>query len=134
MATVHHIHTPEPAASDSVLARLLHLVRLEMELGLAEARLLAKQVMLAVGVVVIAAMALVAAVVVMLAGAVAAYGGVTWQPFVIAGGGVTLLSLVGLAWGVWRLRHLEWPNETLASFEENYRWLAAQLRSRLTLR
>jgi hypothetical protein len=134
MATVHHIHEPEPAAPDSVLARLLRLARLEMELGLAEVRLLAKRVLVAVIVAVIAAMALVSAMVVLLAGGVAAFGGVTWQPFVIAGGAVALLSIVGLAWSAWRLRNLEWPNETLASFEENYRWLAAQLRSKLTLR
>jgi Putative Actinobacterial Holin-X, holin superfamily III len=134
MATVHHIHEPEPAAPDSVLARLLRLARLEMELGLAEVRLLAKRVLVAVIVAAIAAMALVSAMVVLLAGGVAAFGGVTWQPFVIAGGGVALLSIVGLAWSAWRLRNLEWPNETLASFEENYRWLAAQLRSKLTLR
>jgi hypothetical protein len=134
MATVHHIHPPEPAASDSVLARLLRLARLEMELGLAEVRLLAKRVLFSVLVAVIAVMALVAAVVVLLAGAVAAFGGVTWQPFVIAGGGVALLSILGLAWSAWRLRNLEWPNETISSFEENYRWLAAQLKSKLTLR
>ena len=48
--------------------------------------------------------------------------------------GVALLSLAALGWAAYRLTHLAWPKETLNSLEENWRWLAAQLRSRLTLR
>ena len=69
-----------------------------------------------------------------LAGAVAPLFDAAWQHLVIAGGSVFLLALAALAWSAWRLKHLEWPHQTLTSFEENWQWLAAQLRSRLTLR
>jgi hypothetical protein len=81
-----------------------------------------------------AAIALIASLVVLVAGAVSPFFGARWEPLVIAGGGVALLSLIALAWSAWRLTHLSWPTETLRSFEENWRWLATQLRSRLTLR
>ena len=135
MATVHPFPVPIPAAHDeSLLARLARLLRLELELGLAEARELLRGIALAIALAVPAAIALVAAVVVLIAAAFAPLFGAAWQHLVIAGGGVLLLAAGCIAWSVWRLTHLEWPHETIMSFEENWRWLAAQLRSRLTLR
>jgi hypothetical protein len=87
----------------------------------------------AILVAVSAAIALIAAFVVLLAAALSPVFGARWEPLLIAGGGVVLLSAAALAWSAWRLSHLSWPTETLTSFEENWRWLAAQLRSRLTL-
>ncbi len=101
---------------------------------MAETTQLARVIALSVAVAVPAAIALVAAIVVLLAGAIAPLFAGAWQHLVIAGGFVFLLALAGLAWSAWRLTHLEWPHQTLTSFEENWRWLAAQLRSRLTLR
>jgi hypothetical protein len=134
MATVHHLPLPTPPEDETVVGRFARLLKLEVELGLAETRSVVRSIVLAVGVGVSAAIALIASLVVLLAGAVAALSGVPWQPMVIAGGGVALLSLTALGWSVWRLTHVSWPTETLKSFEENRRWLAAQLRSRLTLR
>jgi hypothetical protein len=134
MATVHPIRLPEPAEPEGVIASLLRLARLELELGLAEARDLIVSAVIAAGVGLVAAIALVASIVVLIAGALAPLFHVPWQHLVIAGGGLVLLSLAAIAWSAWRLRQLDWPKQTLTSFEENWRWLAAQLRSRLTLR
>ena len=82
----------------------------------------------------ISAIALIASLVVLVSAAVAAALGAVWQPLLLGGGGVALVSLAALGWSAWRLTHITWPTETLKSFEENWRWLAAQLRSRLTLR
>jgi hypothetical protein len=135
MATVHHIppspHVDEP---DTVFGRLARLLRLEVELGVAEGRELVRSLVVAIAIIVPAAFALIASIVVLLAGAVAPLFGARWEHFVIAGGGVFLLAAAALAWSGWRLRSLPWPKQTLASFEENWRWLGAQLRSRLTLR
>jgi len=134
MATVHRLSVPTSPDDEGVVARLTRLLKLEVELGLAETRSVVRSIALAIAVGVPAAIALIAALVVLLAGAVAPLFGAPWQPMVVAGGGVALLSLAALGWSVWRLTHLSWPTETLKSFEENWRWLAAQLRSRLTLR
>jgi hypothetical protein len=137
MATVHRIHPSaraDHADEDSVFTRLARLLRLEVELGLAETRDLVRDIVMAVAIGVPAAMALIAALVVLLAAAVAPFFNAPWQPPLIAGGGVALLALAALAWSAWRLTHLTWPTQTLQSFEENWRWLAVQLRSRLTLR
>jgi hypothetical protein len=134
MATVHRFPTPTPAEDDGVVTRFTRLLRLEMELGLAETRNLVRSLVMAVAIGLPAGIALIAAAVVLLAGALSPLFGARWEPLVIAGGGVAVLSLLGLAWSAWRLTHLSWPTETLRSFEENWRWLAAQLRSRLTLR
>jgi len=134
MATVHRLPVPAPPEDDAVLARLTRLLRLELELGVAETRELARMLLMAIAVAVPAAIALIAAVVVLLAAALSPIFGARWEPLLIAGGGVALLSLGALAWSAWRLTHLSWPKETLRSLEENWRWLAAQLRSRLTLR
>jgi uncharacterized membrane protein YbhN (UPF0104 family) len=134
MATVHRLHTPDTPHDPSLIARLLRLLKLEMELGVAETKQLVRVIAISVAVAVPAAIALIAALIVLLAGAIAPLFGAAWQHLVIAGGFVFLLALAGLAWSAWRLKHLEWPHQTLNSFEENWRWLAAQLRSRLTLR
>jgi hypothetical protein len=136
MATVHPIRsrTDIVVEPDGVLALLTRLMRLELELGLAEARSLIISATIAVAAAAVAAITLIASIVVLIAGAVAPLFGAPWQHLVIAGGGVALLALATIAWSVWRLRTLEWPRQTLMSFEENWRWLGVQLRSRLTLR
>ena len=137
MATLHRFPTPplhDADADDAVLARLTRLLRLEVELGVAETRALVRSLLIAVAVAVPAVIALIAAIVVLLAAALSPLFDARWEPLLIAGGGVALLALAALAWSAWRLTHLSWPKETLASLEENWRWLAAQLRSRLTLR
>ena len=133
VATVHRL-SPAELREGTIPARLVHLAQLEIELGLAEARHVVLKALLALGVALMAAIALVAALVVLLAGAVAALLGLAWAPLVIAGAGVALLALLVITWSVWRLRRLAWPHETLTSLQENWRWLGAQLRSRLTLR
>ena len=132
MATVHRLSTP--TAAEGVVARFTRLLRLEVELGLVETRTLVRRLVLTVAIGVPAAIALIASLVVLLAGAVSPAFDARWEPLVLAGGAVALLSLAALGWSAWRLMHLSWPTETLRSFEENWRWLAAQLRSRLTLR
>jgi putative superfamily III holin-X len=133
MATVHHIRTSD-GHDPSLLARLTRLLKLEVELGVAETRQFVRTIAMAIAVAVPAVIALVAAVVVLLAGALAPLFDSAWEHLIIAGGFVLLLALAGLGWSAWRLTHLKWPHETLTSFEENWRWLGAQLRSRLTLR
>jgi fatty acid desaturase len=143
MDHVHHV----PAAArdgdgldrlgpgdDGVVPRLGRLLRLEVELGLAEARELLRSLVIAVALAVTAAIALIAGLVLLVAAAAAPFFGATWQHLAVAGGGVVLLALGVLGWSAWRLAHLSWPTETLKSVEENWQWLAAQLRSRLTLR
>jgi hypothetical protein len=134
MATVHPIRSHDPIEPEGVLVLLARLARLELELGLAEARALVISAIIAVAVAAVAAITLIASIVVLVAGAVASFFGAPWQHLVVAGGGLALLALAAVAWSVWRLRTLVWPKQTLTSFEENWRWLAAQLRSRLTLR
>jgi Putative Actinobacterial Holin-X, holin superfamily III len=124
---------PAHPEDEGVVARLARLLRLEVELGLVEGRQLIRRVAVAVAVAIVSAIALIASLVVLVAAAVAPIFAAPWQPLLIAGGGVALLSLAALAWSAWRLTHLAWPTETLKSFEENWRWLAVQLRSRLTL-
>jgi hypothetical protein len=133
MATVHRLPVPAPADEEGVFTRLTRLLRLEVELGFVEGRQLIRRLAIAVAVAVVATVALIASLVTLVAAAVAPLFDASWQPLLIAGGGVALLSLAALGWSAWRLKHLSWPTETLKSFEENWRWLAAQLRSRLTL-
>jgi uncharacterized membrane protein YqjE len=141
MATVHPIRSRgqivEPddiREPESVVALLARLVRLELELGLAEARALLVSAAIAAGVAVVAAITLIASIVVLIAGAVAPLFGAPWQHLVVAGGGLALLAGAAAAWSIWRLRTLDWPRQTLNTFEENWRWLGAQLKSRLTSR
>ena len=134
MATVHPIRMPTPVNHDGVLASLTRLVRLEFELGVAEVRGMLVSAVIAVSVALTAAIVLMASLVVLLAAAFAPLFGAPWQHLVVAGSGAALLAGGAIAWSVSRLRKLPWPGQTLASFEENWRWLEAQLRSRLTLR
>ena len=132
MATVHRL--PPPLREDEgVVARLARLLRLEVELGLVEGRRLIYTLAIAVVTVIVAGVALIASLVMLVAAAVSPLFNAPWAPLLIAGGGVALLSLAALAWSIWRLTHISWPTETVKSFEENWQWLAAQLRSRLTL-
>lgn len=134
MATVHPIRTPTRLDHDGVLGSLTRLVRLELELGVAEVRGMLVSVAIAVAVALIAGIVLLTSLVVLLAAAFAPLFGAAWQHLVVAGGGAAVLAAGAIAWSVSRLRGLPWPRQTLASFEENWRWLEAQLRSRLTLR
>ena len=134
MATVHSIRTPTNGDHDGVLASITRLLRLELELGVAETRDLLVSAAIAVAIALTAAIMLVASIVVLLTAAFAPLFGAPWQHLVVAGGGAALLALASIAWAVSRLRTLRWPTQTLTSFEENRRWLGAQLRSRLTLR
>ena len=133
MESLHRAPATDSRSAEALAARLGRLVRLELELGLAETRTFVQGIAVGIVVAVSAAIALIAAFVVLLAAALSPVFGARWEPLLIAGGGVVLLSAAALAWSAWRLTHLSWPTETLTSFEENWRWLAAQLRSRLTL-
>jgi uncharacterized membrane protein YqjE len=138
MATVHRLPAPietHPAPHDeSVLSGLAKILKLELELAVAETREVLVAAAIAIAVAVPAAVLLLAALVVLIAAAFAPLFGAHWQHLVIAGGGVLLLALAALAWSAWRLTHLSWPKEIVASLQENWQWLGAQLRSRLTLR
>jgi hypothetical protein len=135
MATVHRLPARvEPHHDDSILGRLLRLLKLELELGVAETREVLVSAALALAVAVPALVLLLASFVVLAAAAFAPLFGAAWQHLVIAGGGIALLALGAIAWSVWRLTHLSWPHETVESFQETWRWLGAQLRSTLTLR
>lgn len=116
------------------MTRLAQLVQLLLELGVAEARGLLLSAVIAVAVAVTGVIALIASVVVLLAGAAAPLFHARWEPLVLAGGVVFVLALAGIGWSVWRVTSLDWPRQTLISIQENWRWLAAQLRSKLTLR
>ena len=132
MDTFHQARGSDSHA-EVLASRLGRLVRLEFELGVAETRDFVRGIGAAIVVSVVAAIALISSLVTLLAAALSPLFGVPWEPLLIAGGGVMLLSALALTWSAWRLTHLSWPTETLTSFEENWRWLAAQLRSRLTL-
>jgi len=134
MAIVHPIRTPTHIDHDGMLASLTRLLRLELELGVAETRDLLVSAATALALALIAAIVLVASIVVLLAAALAPLFGAPWQHLVVAGGGAALLAAAAITWAVLRLRTLRWPTQTFTSFEENWRWLGAQLRSRLTLR
>jgi hypothetical protein len=132
MATLQPL--PLPAEPDEgVLAPLRRLVRLEIELALAEARgiLVAAATAMALGV--IGALLVVAALVVMLAAALAPLFAAPWEHLALAAGIFIVAGAAALAWTVWRLTHLKAPKVTLTSLEETWRWLEAQMRSRLRL-
>jgi hypothetical protein len=134
VATIERAITTAGLEADSLSGQLVRLVRLELELGAAELRGLLVSAGIAIAVGVVSAIAGVAAVALLLAGALAPLFGGTWAHLVIAGGVVFTAGLAGIGWSVWRLRSLDWPRETLASLAENWQWLVAQVRSRLTLR
>jgi len=149
MATASRLDAPTPVRHESLVARLVRLIALELELGWAETRSLVVRVAVALAVALPATVALLASIIVIVAGALAPLfdspwqhlviaGGFIalspWQHLVIAGGFVALLALAALAWSAWRLTHIAWPQQTLASMQETWRWLVAQLRSKLTSR
>ena len=137
MATVQRFSpfsAPAQPELETVTARFWRLVRLEVELALAETEQVLHRILIAVAVAVPAAIALVASLVVLIASGVAPFVDAPWRHLAIAGGGVAAVSMACLGWSLWRLRSLEWPRQTLTSFEENRQWLGAQLKSRLTLR
>jgi uncharacterized membrane protein YqjE len=131
MATVDRLPAGPPS-EEGLFASLARLASLELELGLSEARALLVSLAVTLAVALVAAVALVSALVVLLLAAVAPAFGTAWPPFVVVGGGVAVLSLAALGWSGWRFRRLPWPQRTLASLEETWRWLGVQLRSRLT--
>jgi Putative Actinobacterial Holin-X, holin superfamily III len=126
--------TPAAERDESLAARLVRLASLELELGWAETRSLIMRIAVAIAVAVPAAIALLAAVIVLVAGALAPLFDTPWEHLVIAGGAVALLAIAALAWSAWRVTHIAWPQQTLASMQETWRWLVAQLRSKLTSR
>jgi uncharacterized membrane protein YqjE len=136
MARVHRLPIPAHThdGNDAVLGHLARLARLEVELGVAETREFLRRLLVAIAVAVPSAVALIASIIVLIAAALSPIFNARWEPLLIAGGGVALIALAALAWSAWRLTHLSWPKETLHSLEENWQWLAAQLRSRLTSR
>lgn len=136
MASVHRlpVRVERDHDDESILARVLKLAQLELELGIAETRDIVVSAVIAIAVAVPAIVLVLAALVVLIAAAFAPLFAAHWEHLVIAGGGVALIAMAALAWSVWRLTHLSWPQETVTSFRENWRWLGAQLRSRLTLR
>jgi uncharacterized membrane protein YqjE len=134
MATVRPLEIPRRPESDGVFDRLTRLAKLELELGLAETRETLVAALIAIAIAVVALVALIAAIVVLIVGALAPLFGASWQPFIAGGGGVGVLALAAIGWSAYRLTHIEWPRETLASLRETWRWLAAQTRSRLTSR
>jgi uncharacterized membrane protein YbhN (UPF0104 family) len=134
MATVHRVDTSETHHDESLFARLTRLVALELELGWAETQGLIKRLAIAVALAVFSAIAFLAAIIVLIAGALAPIFDAVWQHLVIGGGLFAVLALAGLGWSVWRLTHLEWPQQTLRSLEETWRWLVTLLKSKLTLR
>jgi Putative Actinobacterial Holin-X, holin superfamily III len=126
--------TPTTVRDESLAARLVRLASLELELGWAETRNLVIRIAVAVAVALTAAIALLAAVIVLVAGALAPLFDTPWEHLVIAGGAVVVIAGAALAWSAWRLTHIAWPQQTLASMQETWRWLVAQLRSKLTSR
>jgi hypothetical protein len=59
--------------------------------------------------------------------------GAVWEHLALAGGLTVLAALTAVAVCAWRLRRLGRPRLTLASLEETWQWLEAQLKSRLRL-
>jgi len=115
-------------------AHLARLARLELELGVAETRALLIRAAVAAGVGLAGGAALVAALVVLAAAALAPSFGAAWEHLALAGGGAGLVGLAAGAWSARRLRRLGGPRQTLASWEETWRWLGALPRSRPTSR
>jgi cytochrome c biogenesis protein CcdA len=134
MATVHPIRRPVDVNHDGVVSSLTRLLRLEVELGIAEVRQFVVSAAISVAAAAVAGIVLLASLIVLLAAAFAPLFHAPWQHLLIAGGGMALIAAGAIAWSLSRLRALRWPTQTLTSFEENWQWLGAQLRSRLTLR
>jgi Putative Actinobacterial Holin-X, holin superfamily III len=133
MATLQPLHVPAET-DEGVLAPLRRLIRLEIELALAEARDLLVGAATAIALGVVGALLIIGALVVMLAAALAPLFAAPWQHLAIAAGISIIVGAVAVAWTAWRFTNLKWPEVTLTSLEETWRWLEAQLRFRLRLR
>ena len=116
----------------SVTEGVARLARLEVELAVSESRRVAVDLGLAFSVAVIAAVILVTGLTVTLAAALAPVFGADWRPLLSAGGGGALLATAGLAWSVYRMRHLGVLRETLASIKETWQWAERRLKSGTT--
>jgi hypothetical protein len=132
MATVRSPDIP-PDSAERALALASRLVRLELELARAEVRSMLRGAVLAVALGLGGALLLGAGFVVVLAAMLAPLFGAIWGHLALAGGLSVLAALTALAIGAWRLRRLGRPRLTLASLEETWQWLEAQLKSRLKL-
>jgi hypothetical protein len=133
MATPLPLRVPVET-DDGVIAPLRRLVRLEIELAVAEARELLVTAATAIAVGLAGACMVIAALVVLLAALLAPLFAARWEHLAIAAGVALVVAAAMLAWTAWRLTRLAWPPVTLTSLEETWRWLEAQLRSRLKLR
>jgi hypothetical protein len=133
MATVHSLRVPAET-DEGVVAALRRLIRLEIELAVAEARGLIVTAATAIALGLFGAFLFTAALIVLLAAALAPLFAAPWEHLVIAGGSAVVVAAVILSWTAWRLTHLAWPKVTLTSLEENWQWLEAQMKSRLRLR
>ena len=132
MESLHRAPATDSRRAEALAARLGRLVRLELELGLAETRTFVQGIAVAIVVAVSAAIALIAAFVVLLAAALSPVFGALgaaadrrgWRRAAERGG--PGLERLAAHPSVVAYRDADF-------FEENWRWLAAQLRSRLTL-
>jgi Putative Actinobacterial Holin-X, holin superfamily III len=134
MAVVRQIDRVHESDRGGLGVQLARLAKLHSELVVVEVRGALIKAAVAAAVALPAAIAAVAALVVLIAAGFAPLFGARWEHLLIAGGGVAIASSIAIGWSVWRLRHLELPRETLDSLSENWGWLVAQLKSRLTLR
>jgi uncharacterized membrane protein YqjE len=116
----------------SVTEGVARLARLEVELAVSETRRVAIDLGLAFGVAVIAAVILVTGLTVTVAAALAPAFGADWRPLLSAGGGGALLAAAGLAWSIYRMRHLGVLRETLASIKETWQWAERRMKSGTT--
>jgi hypothetical protein len=117
-----------------VLARLARLFELEIELGLAEIREVARSVGVTAGVAGASVILLLAALIVLLAGLLAPVFGAEWKHLVLAAVLFLVLGLAGAGWSFSRFKRINWPEQTLRSLLETMGWLGTQLKSKLTLR
>lgn len=132
MASVPSLEVPG-RPDEGVLTLAARLVRLEVELARAEVQGMLMGAVLALAVGLAGALTLVTGLVVLLAALLAPLFGAAWEHLALAGGLAVLAAAAGLAASLWRLRRLGKPRLTLASLDETWRWLEAQLKSRLTL-
>jgi membrane protein len=120
------------AVPAGLVARATALVRLRLELTLTEGKRLLKSLGIAAAVGLLSGLFLLAGAILLIAAGFAPLFQARWEPLVVAGGGVALLSAAGVAWTVWRIKHIEWPTNAAAALREDWQWLETQLRSRRT--
>jgi membrane protein len=134
-ANVRYLPLPvrrDARVASSVTEGVTRLARLEVELAMSETRRVAVDLGLAFAVAVVAAVILVTGLTVSLAAALAPAFGADWRPLLSAGGGGALLAGAGLAWAIYRMRHLGVLRETLASIKETWQWAERRLKSGTT--